>query len=162
MKIMMQEEMLTEIERINVIILVVGCLVATIIMREFRYVFSFGVGSAIMTLNFRFLRKGIEKVFQKVQQGGQAQANELALDGNRAQAEESSQLTKRINKKALIVRLPLKFLALVTAVILVVLYGDIDVIFFLIGLSTVFISIVLSQISFALKPADERSKQHGA
>ncbi|MGD0234031.1 MAG: hypothetical protein ABSC55_05775 [Syntrophorhabdales bacterium] len=150
MKIMMQEEMLTEIERINVIILVVGCLVATIIMREFRYVFSFGVGSAIMTLNFRFLRKGIEKVFQKVQQGGESQAP------------DSSQLTKRINKKALIVRLPLKFLALVTAVILVVLYGDIDVIFFLIGLSTVFISIVLSQISFALKPADERSKQHGA
>jgi len=158
MKIMMQEEMLTEIERINVIILVVGCLVATIIMREFRYVFSFGVGSAIMTLNFRFLRKGIEKVFQKVQQGGQAQA----LDSNQTQAPDSNQLTKRINKKALIVKLPLKFLALVTAVILVVLYGDIDVIFFLIGLSTVFISIVLSQISFALKPADERSKQHGA
>src|SRR5271157_3292123 len=147
---MMQEEMLTEIERINVIILVIGCMAATIIMREFRYVFSFGVGSAIMTLNFRFLRKGIEKVFQKVQQGGQAHA----LDSN--------QLTKRINKKALIVKLPLKFLALATAVILVVLYGDIDVIFFLIGLSTVFISIVLSHISFALKPADERSKQHGA
>lgn len=155
---MMQEEMLTEIERINVMILVVGCLVATIIMREFRYVFSFGVGSAIMTLNFRFLRKGIEKVFQKVQQGGQAQA----LDSNQTQAPDGNQLTKRINKKALIVKLPLKFIALVTAVILVVLYGDIDVIFFLIGLSTVFISIVLSQISFALKPADERSKQHGA
>ena len=66
------------------------------------------------------------------------------------------------HKKALIIRLPLKFFALATAVILVVLYGDIDVIFFLIGLSTVFIPIVLSQISFALKPADERSGHHGA
>ncbi len=142
--------MLTEIERINVIILAIGCLAATVIMREFRYVFSFGVGSAIMTLNFRFLRKGIEGVFQKVQQSG-------------GRGERPGQLlTKQINKKALIVKLPLKFFALVTAVILVVLYGDIDVIFFLVGLSTVFISIVLSQISFALKPADERSKQHGA
>ena len=147
MKIKMPEEMLTEIERINVIILSIGCLAATIIMREFRYVFSFGVGSAIMTLNFRFLRKGIEGVFQRMQQS--------------EQAPESNQFIKQINKKALIVKLPLKFLALVTAVILVVLYGDIDVIFFLIGLSTVFISIVLSQISFALKPADERSKEHG-
>jgi len=73
----MPEEMLTEIERINVIILLIGCLAATVIMREFRYVFSFGVGSAIMTLNFRFLRKGIERVFQRVQQSEQAQANEL-------------------------------------------------------------------------------------
>ena len=139
---MMQKEMLTEIERINVIILTIGCLASTIIMREFKYVFSFGVGSAIMTLNFRFLRRGIEGVFLK--------------------AQASEQAGKRINKKALLIKLPLKFLALVTAVILVVLYGDIDMIFFLIGLSTVFISIVLSQISFALKPADERSKQHGA
>jgi hypothetical protein len=150
--------MLTEIERINVIVLAIGCLAATVIMREFRYVFSFGVGSAIMTLNFRFLRKGIEKVFQKVQQGEQS----LALDGDETQATDSNQLTKRLNKKALMIKLPLKFLALVTAVILVVFYGDIDMIFFLIGLSTVFISILLSQISFALKPADERSKQHGA
>jgi hypothetical protein len=155
---MMQEEMLTEIERINVIVLAIGCLAATVIMREFRYVFSFGVGSAIMTLNFRFLRKAIEKVFQKVQQGGEPPA----LDGNEAQALDRNQLAKRLNKKALMIKLPLKFLALVTAVILVVLYGDINVIFFLIGLSTVFISILLSQISFALKPADERSKQHGA
>jgi hypothetical protein len=135
MKIKMPEEMLAEIEFINLGILVVGCLAATVIMRDFKYVFSFGVGSAIMTLNFKFLRKGIEGIFKPDTQ---------------------------INKKGLIVKLPLKFFALVTAVILVVLYGDIDVIFFLVGLSTVFISILLSQISFALKPADERSKQHGA
>jgi hypothetical protein len=137
MKTEMREEMLTEIERINVIILAIGCLAATVIMRDFRYVFSFGVGSANMTLNFRFLRKGIEGTFLK------------------------AQASKQVTKKALIIKLPLKFLALVTAVTLVVLYGDIDVIFFLVGLSTVFISIMVSQI-FALKPADERSKQHGA
>jgi len=138
--------MLTEIERINVVILVIGCLATTVIMREFKHVFSFGVGSAIMTLNFRFLRKGIEAAFLEA----------------RVNQQDSEQENRRINKKALVIKLPLKFLALVTAVILVVLYGNIDVIFFLIGLSTVFISIVLSQISFALKPSDERSKQHGA
>ncbi len=156
MKIKAQEEMLTEIECLNVIILAIGCLAATVIMREFRYVFSFGVGSAIMTLNFRFLRKGIEGIFQK------AQSSEQTEDGSQIEARDGNQLTRQISKKALIVKLPLKFFALVTAVILVVRYGDIDVMFFLVGLSTVFISIVLSQISFALKPADERSKQHGA
>ena len=150
MKTKMQEEMLTEIERINVVILVIGCLASTIIMREFRYVFSFGVGSAIMTLNFRFLRRGIEGAFLSVQAS------------DRVNDPTTDQVIKPVNKKALLIKLPLKFLALVTAVILVVLYGDIDVIFFLIGLSTVFISIVLSQIFSALKPADERSKQHGA
>ena len=142
MKIKIQDEMLTEVELINVAVLVIGCLATTVIMREFKYVFSFGVGSAIMTLNFRFLRKGIEGAFLK------AQSNE--------------QPGKPINKKGLLLKLPLKFLALITAVILVVLYGDIDVIFFLVGLSTVFISVMVSQISFALKPEDERSKEHGA
>jgi hypothetical protein len=152
----MQEEMLTDIERINVVILAVGCMAAAIIMRDFRYVFSFGVGSAIMTLNFRFLRKAIEGIFQQMQQGKMAGAS-----GNEGQ-EENRQLIKKISKKALIVKLPLKFFALVTAVILVVLYGDINVVFFLVGLSTVFISVLLSHISSVLKPAHERSKQHGA
>jgi uncharacterized membrane protein YoaK (UPF0700 family) len=148
----MHEEMLTDIERINVIVLAVGCMAAAIIMREFKYVFSFGVGSAIMTLNFRFLRKGVEGIIQNLQQGGAAEQNQPA----------ERQLIRRINRKAFIVKLPLKFLALVTAVTLVILYGDIQVVFFLVGLSTVFISVLLSYVSSAFKPVDERSKQHGA
>jgi hypothetical protein len=148
----MHEEVLSEIERINVVVLAVGCMAAAIIMRDFRYVFSFGVGSAIVTLNFRFLRKGVEGIFQNLQQGG-------ALEQSQ---QEERQLIKRISRKAFIVKLPLKFLALVTAVILVVLYGDIHVVFFLVGLSTVFISVLLSYVLSAFKPVDERSKQHGA
>ena len=144
--------MLTDIERINVLVLAVGCMAAAIIMREFKYVFSFGVGSAIMTLNFRFLRKGVEGIFQNLQQEGAAEQSQQA----------ERQLIRRISRKAFIVKLPLKFLALVTAVSLVILYGDIQVVFFLVGLSTVFISVVLSYVSSAFKPVDERSKQHGA
>ena len=147
-----QEGTLTEIERINVVILAVGCMAAAVIMREFKYVFSFGVGSAIMTLNFRFLRKGVEGIFQYMQQGAPSEGS----------PQDNRQLSRRISRKAFIVKLPLLFLALVTAVTLVVLYGDINVVFFLLGLSTVFISVLLSYVASAFKPVGERSKQHGA
>ena len=56
----MKETKISDIERINVIVLVIGSILAMVIMREFKYVFSFAVASAIMTLNFRFLKKIIE------------------------------------------------------------------------------------------------------
>ncbi len=157
--------MLTEIERFNVLILAVGCMAAAIIMREFKYVFSFGVGSAIMTLNFRFLRKAIEGIFLHLRDMGRettAAAQPAGQPTNIDGQKESRQLIKSLRKKALIVKLPLKFFALVTAVILVVVYGDISVVAFLIGLSTVFLSVVSSYVSLAFKPMHERSKQHGA
>ncbi len=125
-----KEEILSDIERVNVVILVVGALASLVIMREFRYVFSFVVASAIMTLNFRFLRKILEGAFS----------------------------TAEIKKKGLAVKLPLKFFALVALVALVVLYGDIDIVFFLLGLSTVFFSILVSQVATAFSSHAERSK----
>jgi hypothetical protein len=56
----MKETKISDIERINIIVLVIGSILAMVIMREFKYVFSFAVASAIMTLNFRFLKKIIE------------------------------------------------------------------------------------------------------
>ncbi len=125
-----REEILSDIERINIVVLIVGAVAAIIIMREYRYVFSFAVASAIMTLNFRFLRKILEGAFTAAE----------------------------IRKKGLAIKLPLKFFALVALVVLVVLYGDIDIIFFLLGLSTVFVSIVISQVTTVFSSHAERSK----
>ena len=130
----MKETKISDIERINVIVLVIGSILAMVIMREFKYVFSFAVASAIMTLNFRFLKKIIE--------GG---------------------LLKAENKKIeLAVKLPLKFLILVAFIAVVVIYGDIDLVFFLVGLSTVFISVVINQFSGLWNPAAKRRQKNGA
>ena len=130
----MKETKISDIERINIIVLVIGSILAMVIMREFKYVFSFAVASAIMTLNFRFLKKIIE--------GG------LLLAENK--------------KIELAVKLPLKFLILVAFIAVVVIYGDIDLVFFLVGLSTVFISVVINQFSGLWNPAVKRRQNNGA
>lgn len=130
----MKETKISDIERINIIVLVIGSILAMVIMREFKYVFSFAVASAIMTLNFRFLKKIIE--------GG------LLLAENK--------------KIELAVKLPLKFLILVAFIAVVVIYGDIDLVFFLVGLSTVFISVVINQFSGLWNPAAKRRQKNGA
>ena len=130
----MKETKISDIERINVIVLVIGSILAMVIMRDFKYVFSFAVASAIMTLNFRFLKKIIE--------GG------LLLAENK--------------KIELAVKLPLKFLILVAFIAVVVIYGDIDLVFFLVGLSTVFISVVINQFSGLWNPAAKRRQKNGA
>ena len=130
----MKETKITDIEHINVFVLVIGSILAMVIMREFKYVFSFAVASAIMTLNFRFIKKIIE--------GG---------------------LLKPEGKKLeLAIKMPLKFLILIALIAIVVIYGDIDVVFFLIGLSTVFISIVINQFSSLWNPALKRRQKNGA
>jgi hypothetical protein len=130
----MKETKITDIEHINVFVLVIGSILAMVIMREFKYVFSFAVASAIMTLNFRFIKKIIE--------GG---------------------LLKPEGKKLeLAIKIPLKFLILIALIVIVVIYGDIDVVFFLIGLSTVFISIVINQFSSLWNPALKRRQKNGA
>jgi hypothetical protein len=129
----MKEINAAEIERINVGILVIGSLLALVVMRDFSYLFSFAVGSAVMTMNFRLLRKIIE--------GG---------------------LTKgTASKKGFLIKLPLKFLGLIGVVFVVVVYGDISVVFFLIGLSTVFLSIIISQIISVFQPVTKRSQNDG-
>lgn len=130
----MKETKISDIERINVIVLVIGSILAMVIMREFKYVFSFAVASAIMTLNFRFLKKIIE--------GGLLEAENKKIE--------------------LAVKLPLKFLILVAFIAVVVIYGDIDLVFFLVGLSTVFISVVINQFSGLWNPAVKRRQNNGA
>lgn len=130
----MKETRISDIERINVIVLVIGSILALAIMREFKYFFSFAVASAIMTLNFRFLKKIIE--------GGLVKADSIRID--------------------LAIKLPLKFLLLVTLIAVVVIYGDIDFVFFLIGLSTVFISVVINSLISLWNPAVKRRQNNGA
>jgi hypothetical protein len=130
----MKETRISDIERINVIVLVIGSILALVIMREFKYIFSFAVASAIMTLNFRFLKKIIE--------GG------LLVAENK--------------KTELAIKLPLKFLFLVGLIAVIVIYGDIDLIFFLIGLSTVFISVIINQFSGLWNPVVKRRQKDGA
>ena len=124
----MKETTINDIERVNVFILILGSILILLITREFKYFFSFAVASSIMTLNFRFLKKIIQGGF------GQSQ----------------------VRKKDLLIKLPLKFLVLIGLVVLVVVYGDINAVCFLIGLSTVFMSIVVNQIQIALTPVAKR------
>ena len=130
----MKETKISDIERINIIVLVVGSILAMVIMRDFKYLFSFAVASAIMTLNFRFLKKIIESGF----------------------------VSATMSKKELAIKLPIKFLVLFGLVAVIVVYGEIDVVFFLIGLSTVFISIVIHQFSNLWSPAAKRRQKDGA
>jgi hypothetical protein len=53
----MRETSTSDIERINVIILLVGSLASIVAMRDFVHFFSFAAASAIMVLNFRLLRR---------------------------------------------------------------------------------------------------------
>ena len=129
----MRETTANDIEKINVSILVLGSIACTVIMRDFTYVFSFGVASAIMTLNFRFLRKIVEGF----------------LSGS------------ALNKKELAIKLPLKFFGLAGLVAVVLIWGNVNLLFFLLGLSTVVISIVASQVIAVFMP-EGRRKQHGA
>lgn len=125
----MKDATITEIERINVMILVIGSVASIFIMREFKYFFSFAVASAMMTANFRLIRKILTAAF----------------------------CAATIQKREL-VKLPLKFLALALLVALVMIYGDIDILFFMIGLSTVFLSLVIHQIVLVFKPHSVREE----
>jgi hypothetical protein len=50
----------------------------------------------------------------------------------------------------------------VAFIAVVVIYGDIDLVFFLVGLSTVFISVVINQFSGLWNPAVKRRQNNGA
>ncbi|MCS7281144.1 MAG: ATP synthase subunit I [Desulfobacterota bacterium] len=114
----MKEEIVRDIEKINVGILTIGSIVILLIFQDYRYFLSFALGSAMMSLNFRFLKSIILR----------------------------SLADSKIEKKGLLIKLPLKFFGLLFAVSLVIVYGDVDILYFVLGLSTVFFSIILSQI----------------
>ena len=130
----MKEITIPEVERTNIALLVLGSIITIILMRDYNAVFSFAVASAIVTVNFRLLRKIIENLILK----------------------------QSISKKDLLIRLPLKFLILLGAITVVVIYGDINLIFFLIGLSTVFLSILISQFFIGTVMQRKRSQENGS
>jgi hypothetical protein len=129
----MRETTASDIERTNVAILVLGSIASAVIMRNVVYVFSFVVASAMMTLNFRLLRKIMEGFFSDTVP----------------------------SKKELLVKLPLKFFGLTGLVTVIVIWGNVDILFFVIGLSTVLLSVVITQVIVVFTP-DARRKQNGA
>jgi hypothetical protein len=128
----MRETTANDVERLNVIILVLGSLASIIIMRDYKYLFSFGVASAIVAVNFRLLRKIMEAFFSR----------------------------STLDKKELIIKLPVKFLGVTALVAIVVIWGDLSIPFFLLGLSTVFLSLLISQVMIAFSP-EPRRKEDG-
>jgi hypothetical protein len=129
----MREITISDVEHTNVAILAIGSLAISIATRDYMALFSFAVASAIVVLNFRLLKKIIENLLIK----------------------------KTFDKKDLFIRLPLKFILLLGAITVVVLYGNVRLIYFLIGLSTVFISILISQFRPVSKPHAERTTDNG-
>ncbi len=130
----MKETTLDDVQRINVVIFVIGSLLCLFIMRDFRYFYSFAVASAIMALNFRFLRKIIEGAMSRV----------------------------AASKKELLIKLPLKFLVLFALIAVVLIYGNVDMLFFAGGLSTVFLSIIINQLGLlSFIPAFKRRQKDG-
>jgi hypothetical protein len=129
----MKETTLDDVQRINAVIFVIGSLLTLFIMRDFKYFYSFAVASAIMALNFRFLRKIIEGAINNIS----------------------------VSKKELLIKLPLKFLVLFTLIGVVLIYGNVDMLFFAAGLSTVFLSIIISQLGISFIPAMKRRQKDG-
>ena len=129
----MREITISDVEHTNLAILIIGSLAISVATRDYMALFSFAVASAIVVLNFRLLKKIIENLLIK----------------------------KTFDKKDLFIRLPLKFILLLGAITVVVLYGNVRLIYFLIGLSTVFISILVSQFRPVHKPHAERTTHNG-
>lgn len=128
----MREMTTNDIERMNVLILIIGSIASAVIMRDYIPFFSFALASAIMTLNFRLLRKVIEGMFSR----------------------------SEVSKKEMFIKLPLMFFGLVAVVVAVFVWGSVNILFFVIGLSTVFLSILITQVVIAFSP-EVRRKQDG-
>lgn len=148
----MRETTASEIERINVIILLAGSAVSIIIARSLTCFLSFAAASAIMILNFRYLRRIIEGFF-----GGSMAADRSAEE---PQPGDATKKVAAMSKGELLVRLPLKFAILIALIVVILMWGHVNIPFFVIGLSTVFLSIVISQVVVAFSPEAGR-KQNG-
>lgn len=129
----MREITIANVEHTNVAILILGCLVSYAISRDYMAVFSFAVASAIVIVNFRLLKKIIENLLIK----------------------------KIFDKKDLFIRIPLKFLIILGAISIVILYADIRIVYFLVGLSTVFLSVLISQFRPVSNSHAERNINNG-
>jgi hypothetical protein len=60
----------------------------------------------------------------------------------------------------MLIKLPLKLFGLIALVAVILLWGDVNILFFVLGLSTVFLSILISQIVIAFSP-EVRRKHNG-
>lgn len=114
----MKEITVTQVERCNLAIFILGSIAVAVLIRDIMAFFSFAVASAIVILNFRLLKNIITKLILK----------------------------QEIGKKDLLITLPAKFLLLLGVLTVVVVYGNIKPVYFLMGLSTVFVSILVSQL----------------
>lgn len=114
----MKEETIRDIERLNCLFLTAGSILVILLTRDFRSFLSYALACAIMVLNFRLLRHIILKGFSP----------------------------HKPSRKLLIFGLSAKFLGLFLAVSLVLIFGEIDLTYFVLGLTSFFLSVVLSQI----------------
>ncbi len=114
----MREITVTQVERCNIAILVLGSIAIAVFVRDLMAFFSFAVASAIVTFNFRLLKNIITKLV----------------------------LRQEINKRDLFITLPAKFILLLGILIVIVVYGNVKPFYFIMGLSTVFVSILVSQL----------------
>ena len=146
----MRETTASEIERISVIILLAGSAVSIIVMRSFTHFFSFAVASSIMILNFRYLRRIIEGLF--------AGSAAVRSPSEEHQSGEEAAKVSGPSKGELLIRLPLKFAILIALIVVILMWGHVNIPFFVIGLSTVFLSILISQVVVAFSP--EAGRKH--
>jgi hypothetical protein len=114
----MREITVNQVERCNLAIFILGSIAVAVIIRDVMAFFSFAVASAIVIFNFRLLKNIIAKLVLK----------------------------QEIGKKDLLITLPLKFILLLGILTVIVVYGNIKPVYFLMGLSTVFVSILVSQL----------------
>jgi len=115
---MMREITVNQVERCNLAIFILGSIAVAVFIRDVMAFFSFAVASAIVIFNFRLLKNIITKLVLK----------------------------QEIGKKDLLITLPLKFILLLGILTVIVVYGNIKPVYFLMGLSTVFVSILVSQL----------------
>jgi hypothetical protein len=130
----MREITVTQVERCNMAIFLLGSIGIAVITRDLMAFFSFAVASAIVILNFRLLKKIIARLI----------------------------LRQEIGKKDLYLALPAKFLLLLGILTVVVVYGNVRASYFLMGLSTVFISILVSQLLPVFSSSSQRRQDNGA
>jgi len=130
----MREITVTQVERCNIAILVLGSIAIAFIVRDLTAFFSFAVASAIVILNFRLLKRIISRLILK----------------------------QEIGKKDLFLTLPAKFLLLLGILTVVVIYGNVKPFYFLMGLSTVFASILASQLLPVFTSSSQRRQDNGA
>ena len=114
----MREASIAEIEKLNLALLILGSIGVIMATRDVMAFFSFVVASAIVTLNFRLLKRIIGKLV----------------------------LEKTFTKKDLFVTIPLKFLLLLVVLAVVVIYGNVQPFYFLMGVSTILIAILIIQL----------------